>query len=355
MRIVVNDIAASVGGALSILKDFYNNIKENDKENEWIFLLSSRHIEETENIKVVTLPEIKASWIKRLYFDLVSGKSFISLLSADMVFSLQNIITFGLKIPQAVYIHQSIPFQKTKKFSFLKSDERKLAIIQRLIGRIIRYSALKADIIIVQTKWMRDSIIELLKIDDTRIFDILPNTENFTPYRKTSIFNEKSFFYPTSEEVYKNCDCIYKACRLLNEAMIDEFEVKITLQHSDKQRNIKFIGKISREQVFDEYNTSTLLFPSYIETIGLPLMEARKMGTVVLASDCAFSREVLEGYDNAYFFNPFSPEELAGLMKKVINGQIVRKNIASENIIHRNSWSDVREVIVELAKARVSH
>jgi hypothetical protein len=37
MRIVVNNIAASSGGAISILIDFYDYIKAADEENEWIF------------------------------------------------------------------------------------------------------------------------------------------------------------------------------------------------------------------------------------------------------------------------------------------------------------------------------
>ena len=47
MRIVVNDIAASKGGALTVLKDFYSCVRENDKENEWIFLLGDNLLEET--------------------------------------------------------------------------------------------------------------------------------------------------------------------------------------------------------------------------------------------------------------------------------------------------------------------
>ena len=59
MRIVVNDIAAQKGGALTVLKDFYNYVKENDTENEWIFLLGEKLLEETDNIKIITLPKIK--------------------------------------------------------------------------------------------------------------------------------------------------------------------------------------------------------------------------------------------------------------------------------------------------------
>ena len=65
MRIVVNDIAANSGGVLTVLKDFYQFVKENDKENEWIFLVCDDFIESTENVKVLKLPEIKNSYIKR--------------------------------------------------------------------------------------------------------------------------------------------------------------------------------------------------------------------------------------------------------------------------------------------------
>ena len=111
MRIVVNDIAASTGGAMSVLRDFYSCVCEHDHENEWIFLLNARYFEETENVKIIALPEIKASGFKKLIFDFVTGREYISRLKPDVVFSLQNIITFGLKVPQIAYIHQSIPFQ----------------------------------------------------------------------------------------------------------------------------------------------------------------------------------------------------------------------------------------------------
>lgn len=59
MKILVINFAASEGGALSILQDFYESINENDKDNEWYFLLSDRYLEETKNIKVIVDPSLK--------------------------------------------------------------------------------------------------------------------------------------------------------------------------------------------------------------------------------------------------------------------------------------------------------
>lgn len=37
--------------------------------------------------------------------------------------------------------------------------------------------------------------------------------------------------------------------------------------------------------------------------------------SVILASDCPFSHEILDDYENAYFFDPFNGEALSNLMR----------------------------------------
>ena len=69
MRIVVNDIAASKGGAMTVLRDFYTCVCEHDHENEWIFLLGDRYFTDTANVKILTLPEVKKNRLKKLLFD----------------------------------------------------------------------------------------------------------------------------------------------------------------------------------------------------------------------------------------------------------------------------------------------
>lgn len=346
MRIVVNDIAASSGGALTVLKDFYNCVKENDTENEWIFLLGDNLLSETDNIKIITLPEIKNSRVKKLLFDLFFGKKFINSLKPDVVFSLQNIITFGLQIPQVVYIHQSIPFQKVKKFSFFKARERSLAVYQYLIGAIIKNSAKKSTKIIVQTEWMKEAVCEQCKILPEKVYKVTPNVKDVFLLSELSYFDNKSFFYPTSPEVYKNNKIVFEACEILDKERFD-YTVTLTLPKDQTAKNIKCVGRISYDEVIQSYGKSTLVFPSYIETFGYPLAEAKNVGTVILSSDCPFSREVLKNYENAYFFDPFAPEQLAELMNKVIAGEIVKKDIKKTKYEIIDSWETVVDIIKE--------
>ncbi len=345
MRIVVNNIAASSGGAMTVLKDFYSCVCENDKENEWIFLLANKYFEETENVKIIAMPEIKNNPIKKVLFDLVMGKTFINSLKPDIVFSMQNIITFGLKVPQMIYLHQSLPFQSMKNFSLLKSSERKLAVYQHIIGIIIKASVKRAQKIIVQTEWMKQAVMKKCRLTPEKIVKIPPEVKDLSKKVTENVFDNKSFFYPSSKAIYKNNELIYKACKILEEKGLEPF-VTLTISSDKSSGNIECLGRIPYEDVIKKYFETTLVFPSYIETFGYPLAEARSAGAIVLAADTPFSRELLDEYENAYFFDYKSEMELASLMEKVIKGEIVRKKSQTIRNEAVNCWENIMNCVL---------
>ncbi len=337
MRIVVNDIAASTGGALTVLKAFYNCIREHDHENEWIFLLGDRLLEETDNIRVRVLKDVKASGFRKMLFDFVTGRRYIRDLQPDVVVSLQNIITFGVKVPQLLYIHQSLPFQRIKKFSFFKPAERKLAVYQHLIGAIIKRSAKKSDQVIVQTEWMRRAVCESCRLPDDKVVKVMPAVSNITARATDATFRCDQFFYPTGRGLYKNNALVRQASEMVAKEGLAH-SVTLTLPPEACGGNLRGVGRLPYEEVLARYQTGTLLFPSYIETFGYPLAEARQVGTVILAADTPFARELLDGYENSYFFDPFSARELALLMSRVIRGEIRRREPTSTPSAGSDSW-----------------
>ncbi len=347
MRIVVNDIAASKGGALTVLKDFYNCVRENDTENEWIFLLGEKLLEDTDNIKSITLPQIKGSRIKKLAFDLFTGKKFMKSLKPDLIFSLQNTIVFGVDVPQVIYLHQSIPFQKVKKFSFFKKAERSLAVYQHLIGRVIKKSVKTCDKVIVQTDWMKDAVCSQCRVPREKVLKISPVVGDISAYNTSHEFKSNLFFYPTATAIYKNNQAIFSACNMLSAKGLD-YNVILTLPGNSNIKNVNCVGKLPYAEVIETYSKSTLIFPSYIETFGFPMAEARKVGTLILASDCPFSREVLKDYDNAYFFDPFKPEKLAELMENVIIGNIQKKKVEISHLETTDTWKTILNEILNL-------
>ena len=66
------------------------------------------------------------------------------------------------------------------------------------------------------------------------------------------------------------------------------------------------------------YQKSVLLFPSYLETAGLPLLEAKAYGAQIIAADCRYAQSVLCGYEDVCYFHPDDSHDLAGIMRTYI-------------------------------------
>lgn len=335
MNIMVFDVPASSGGALSILNDFYSKVKTDSNRNiNWIFVLSTPELDEAENIKILRFPWIKRSWIHRLYFDHFVAPRLIKKYDIDRILSFQNVTVQHTTVPQVLYVHQPLPFVDYK-FSF--KENKLFWSYQNIIGKLIKKSIKKAEKVIVQTSWMKKACIEQTGVASKKIKVIIPDIDvDINKYFEPTETNMKRFFYPAGALEYKNHRVIIEACKKLKEKGINDYNIIFTLKGNENAHikalyreimelnlPIEFVGSLPRENVFELYTKSILIFPSYIETFGLPMLEARLHKTIVLASDCPFSNEILQGYENAYFFDPFNVEELKGLIEQIVIGDIV--------------------------------
>ncbi|NLA27302.1 MAG: glycosyltransferase family 4 protein, partial [Firmicutes bacterium] len=302
-KIMVFDVAAESGGALSVLNGFYKEFKEN-LDNEYIIVVSRPHLSDAANIKVLRYPWVKRSWGHRLYFDNFIAPDLIRKNEVGKVLSLQNIIIPHTRIDQTVLVHNALPFIEYK-FSIL--EDPLLWSYQNVIGRMIFRSIKKATKVIVQTEWMKNACVKRLNIDPVKL-EVLPAKINIEVKNRFKPTKESlsTFFYPASGALFKNHRLIIEACRELKHQGIENYTVLFTLK-GDENRHIgklyksvaanqlpvKFIGSLSRKEVFDYYSKSILIFPSYIESFALPLHEAMAHGAPILATKQLLSREVL--------------------------------------------------------------
>jgi glycosyltransferase involved in cell wall biosynthesis len=324
--LLVFDVPAESGGALSILKEHYNEAAQ-DKNKKWVFIISLPEFMETDNVKILRFPWVKKSWIHRLYFDNFVAPKLVKKYKADEILSLQNVIVPRIKVPQTVYVHQSLPFID-KRFKI--RENLLFWVYQNIIGKKIFKSMQKANKVIVQTNWMKNACIEKANIKPEKIVVISPkiNTE-IKRYFEPTYENLHTFFYPAGGLVYKNHKVIVNAVLLLKERGVKDYKVIFTLKENEnehimelykqiKENNlpIEFIGALTSQQVYEYYSKSVLIFPSYIETFGLPMLEAKMHGTPILASNCPFSHEILDEYKKAQFFEPEDYKILANYMEK---------------------------------------
>ncbi|MBU6461074.1 MAG: glycosyltransferase, partial [Proteobacteria bacterium] len=168
------------------------------------------------------------------------------------------------------------------------------------------------------------------------------------------------FFYPTFPRVFKNIENIRQAARLLLREGITHFEIRITLdgkktryekwlskQFSDIPQ-LKLIGFQIRNNVFKEYaEADCLLFPSKLETWGLPLSEFKTFEKPILAANLPYAHETIGRYDQVKFFNPLNATELASSMKNLMKGQLQfdHPNPASPSPPFATNWAELFKLL----------
>lgn len=350
LRIVVLATAASGGGAMSILRDLHEHVSQDPGRHEWVFLLSARYLEEGPSVSVQVIPGPKKSWLHRLNFDVLTGGRFVRKLKPDLLLSLQDTLPRGLDCPTILYVHQVIPFQSEMRFSFWKPEERQLAVYQHLIGGLIKRSISHANVTVVQTEWMRELAIDQSGASPEQLVVIPPSVPQVAVDRSAVPFNPRLFVYPTTSALYKNIDFVYEACRLVGVDGYEDFRVELTIASGTPSPNVSLIGAVPREVILQRLSGGTLVFPSRVESYGLPLVEARALGVPVLAADLPYAREVLGGYSNSRFFDPTEPSELADLMKAVMNGELRPIESLGRCGPVGSSWGRLIEVIESVAR-----
>lgn len=361
------DVAASESGALAVLMDFYRYVLINSDESiEWYFVVSSRKIIDIEinrpNIHVLFYPRVKDNWLKRIYFELFVAPSIAKSHNADAIFSLQNIAMIGGRLPQVIYVHQTLPYGNNR-FSLINTYERFLAIYAKIFRVLIGWSVKKASVVIVQTSWLKKALVKYHSINSNKVFVIPPALDINIPSQTVSR-DYSSFFYPTTPFPYKNIELIISAVAILKK---EGFSPKVILTINGKENNysrhlcsliekaglndcFSLIGTIPRVEVFKLYRSATLLFTSKLESFGLPLLEARTVGAAIIATGTPFAHEILSGYPNVSFCDLENVESCANAIRNILRDNSTRSTIPNSYkaslLKTTEKWNEVVEIIV---------
>lgn len=351
-KVIVFDVAASSGGALSVLKSFHH-AAVSAKDVQWVFVLSAPHVEETDNIEVKVYSWIKKSKLHRLFFDYFVAPTIVKKEETACVLSLQNTNIPFVKNKQIVYVHQSIPFCDIK-FSIRRNPIEWL--YQNVIGRFICKSIRKADAVVVQTNWMKKAVVEKTGVCQEKIL-VEPPTVKAAHQLRHSYSEEsgKRFFYPAAYVSYKNHAVIIRAAQLLCQQGVEDFQVIFTADTvgpltDTVQKHIRCVGTQPFEKVQQLYTQCVLLFPSLLETFGLPLVEAAIANAPIVAANKPYAKEVLSGYENAAFFDPHDPVQLAQIMKQHICADYLWREQNSDSFTRRYTgfgWNTLLNYIKE--------
>ncbi|EFB7960834.1 glycosyltransferase family 4 protein, partial [Escherichia coli] len=120
---------------------------------------------------------------------------------------------------------------------------------------------------------------------------------------------------------------------------------------------INFVGRLTRNEVNEYYSkVDVLLFPSKLETWGLPISEAKMKHLPMLVADLSYAKETVGTYDKVTFIDINDPNALAELFERCITGQHRFEKcsyVPNEDYIHSNSWSELAQNILNKACSKL--
>ncbi len=315
-------------------------------------------------IDFIELPSSRKSWLHRIYYEYVFFKKESQRLKPYLWFSLHDtspLLSHTSK--QAVYCHNPSIFYKPS-FKEVKYDYKHF-LFSVFYSYLYSFNIRNNSYVVVQQQWIRESFSRKFALELDKIVVAYPTDLNhsFTTTDSATREGKVTFIYPAFPRVFKNYEVIVEAVRLLNSRSITKFEVKFTLsgsentyaqsilQLSEGVENISFIGLLSREKLFDEYQqVDMLLFPSRLETWGLPLTECKALSKPIIAADLDYAHETIGEYDKVAFFNPNSSTELADIMEKAITNQVSVWQGNQKPLINNpftTSWKELFDLLLE--------
>lgn len=332
-KIVVSGVNMTQGGLLSIFQDCLDYINKNLKdEYEVIALVNSKELFSSLNldkkIKLIEFPESKKSWLKRCWYEYYYFRKLSKKIKPYLWLSLHDMTPNVVAEKRVVYCHNATPFFKMK-LREIKYD-KKIFLFSKLYKYLYKINIKKNDYIIVQQNWIAQKFQEMYSISN--ILVVSPLLKEKQSEKKEIVEVEKnSFFYPSIPRFYKNFEIICEAVQELEKKGINDFKIYLTLKAGEGKyadeiykkyrhlKNVNFIGMISRKEVFKYYSkVEYLIFPSKLETWGLPLSEFSNFNKIILSSDLDYAHETLANHSKKIFFNPENKIELAKLIEKLI-------------------------------------
>ena len=230
-----------------------------------------------------------------------------------------------------------------------KSDIQYFSFFQKIkylyLYRILFFLFLRnTDKLIVQTKTMKKIVEDNLKnpnvyLEDkywrnlkiNNFFNGLNNSENKNIKGITIsnfIESQLTFFYPSAFYPYKNHKNLIYAFKEISETFGNKIKLILTLSKEDmpsSMQSLNFIiytGKVNIIDIHAIYQkVDYLIFPSLLESLGLPLIEANLYDLPIICSRRDYVFDVCEPL---LTFNPENIEEIKKSLKEAVQNKLTK-------------------------------
>lgn len=250
-------------------------------------------------------------------------------------------------------IQQSLPYSSEALHRCPLATQLRMKAIRWATGR----SSKAADHIVVQTEVMRETIANAFGVPRDRISVFMPSAPLLPPPRTDSpklcqleLEREGNvLLYVGNDSPHKNLSVIAEGLLQIPEASRPKWYATLPPASSFCRRGVlTALGTLDAGELHAAYRKAAILImPSLVETVGLPMLEAMRVGTPVLAADRPYAHAVCE--DAALFFDPVSPQDFTRKASHLLENDALRAKLIERGyaLVQRRDGRDVPRRLVE--------
>lgn len=355
-RLVLSGINLFAGGTLEIYKKFIEELGRRGYDKRYCIIAFVHNKEDFSGIKCrvkyIEIPDGR-KYIKRMYYENVYFNKWSKDKDIDVWIAMHDITPKVVSKKRYTYYHTPQIFYKMPLYK-AKLDAKcflRTKFYKYFVGKNIE----ETTGVIVQANWIKKKFERMFR--GCNIIVARPEETQFVPtayedYKHYSdLRNELIFFYPSYPRVFKNFEIVCEACRILNNRG-GKYKLLITLKGDENRyakwvhnqygsvENIYWLGVLEREQVERIYQKAdVLIFPSTLETWGLPITEWGKYKKPMILADLPYAHETAEREKNKVFFKADDAQALASIMEAMAQGNKIEYEDACPNDdLRKDEW-----------------
>lgn len=206
----------------------------------------------------------------------------------------------------------------------------------------------EADAIIVVSQQTKKDLLQIFSIPEKKVH--LIHCALLPKERIQSLKKEPFLLYVGSFEPRKNVPGIIRAFYQIKKQgfphkliLVGKEEGNHRIPHQliqelGLQEEIVCKGYLSEEEKDTLFQKASLLiWPSFYEGFGLPLLEAMAFGTPIVTANCSASQEIVE--DAAICVDPHDIEAIAQGMIQILSSEEIAKNLAAKGLERSKQFS----------------
>lgn len=340
--IVVSAVSLRKGGTLTILRQCLDYLSQLVAGGGYrvIALVHRRELADYAGLEYIEFPAVIQSWTRRLWCEYVTmNKVSKQIGEIDLWLSLHDATPRVQAKRQAVYCQTSFPFLRWHWSDF--RFDKKIPLFALLTKYTYLVNVQRNRYLIVQQEWLREGLSQMLGLPRER-FVVAPPPRTRPAAREdvprdTERAEVFSFLFVSTPDSHKGFEVLAEATRRLERRVgSGRFRVVLTMAGDENPyahyihkawrgvESLEFAGLMDRPTLYRHYaQADCLVFPSRIETWGLPISEYLQVHEgrrPLILPDLPYAHETSQGAQAVAFFPSEDAEALSWRMQDLLEG-----------------------------------